>query len=53
MALAYRFSSHNTNSFFIKLRIKRIIRNNYTNYRAIFDDFMASNNHQIMLVFKK
>jgi len=31
MALAYMFGSHNTNSFFIKLRIKRIIRTNYTN----------------------
>jgi len=31
MALAYMFGSHNTNSFFIKVRIKRIIRTNYTN----------------------
>ena len=30
MALAYMFGSYNTNSFFIKVRIKRIIRTHYT-----------------------
>lgn len=43
MALAYMFGSYNTNSFFIKVRIKRIIRNDYTNYRMVFDDFMILN----------
>lgn len=31
MELAYMFGSHNTNSFCIKVRIKRIIRTHYTN----------------------
>lgn len=39
MGLVYGFSSYNTNSFFIKLRIKHIIRTNYANTRIVFDDF--------------
>ena len=39
MALAYMFGSHNTNSFFIKVRIKCIIRTNYANNRVILANF--------------
>ena len=51
MALAYMFSSHNTSSFFIKLRIKRIIRADYTNQQSNFEEINTNFREQITIKY--